>query len=200
MTSTRLLQRKPATRRTKITMAVAGAAAAALLASPAFAAGTAPPAKASAVSAGTPEVHINYFYSEVAPPNGVNAWQWLGGPTFGHPGEQFPNVTSRAVVTGTATFGSSDGQAVSGQLGVCYQPAAGGPIMFGNWEALNFTAPAGHWVTQTVSGTILPGPNGFPPGRYAVGLCISQTSANLVYDAASAALNGDVIVATNSAG
>jgi hypothetical protein len=198
MTSTQPFSRKLTTRRFKITAAVVGAAAAvALLAGPALAAEQSPAARAS-TAATSPTVHINYFYSEVAPTNGVTTWQWLGGSTFGHPSEQFANTSSRAVVTGTATFGSSNGAEVGGMLGVCYQPAAGGTIQFGNWESLDFTAPAGQWVTQTVSGTILPGANGFAPGKYAVGLCVSQTSTNLVYDAISSALQGSVIVANNA--
>jgi hypothetical protein len=198
MTSTQPFSRKLTTRRFKITAAVVGAAAAvALLAGPALAAEQSPAAPAS-TAATSPTVHINYMYSEVAPANGVDTWQWLGGSTFGHPSEEFANTSSRAVVTGTATFGSSNGAEVSGMLGVCYQPAAGGTIMFGNWESLDFTAPAGQWVTQTISGTILPGANGFAAGKYAVGLCVSQTSANLVYDAISPALQGSVIVANNA--
>jgi hypothetical protein len=102
------------------------------------------------------------------------------------------------VVTGSATFGSSNGQVVGGKLGVCYQPAAGGTILFGNWALIDFTAPVGQWVTQTFSGTILPGTNGYAAGSYKVGLCISGASANLTYNLATGSMSGTAIVAVNS--
>jgi hypothetical protein len=194
MTIKRLSGRRPALRRHHLATAlVIAAAGIGLLATPALAG----PSSTTVKSAGalvSPDVYINYFYGENAATSGSSAWQWLGGTAS----ESFPNTTSRAVVTGSATFGSSNGLAVSGQLGVCYQPAAGGTILFGNWALIDFTAPAGQWVTQTFSGTILPGTNGYAAGTYKVGLCISQASANLTYNLTNGSLAGTATVAVNS--
>ena len=140
-----------------------------------------------------PPTLVNYFFGELNPPNNSATWEWAGATDS----ENFANSTSRAVVTGQIALGSSNGLAVSGQLGVCYQQGTG-PIMFGNWKLLNFTAPAGTWSSQSFSGTILPGPNGFAPGTYTVGLCVEDTSANLVYDQAYGSTSGTVIVAEDS--
>lgn len=174
--------------------AVAAAAAIAAVAIPASAspAQTSRPASA-AVTPVFPPTLVNYFFGEVNPPNGSTTWEWASATAS----ENFANSTSRAVVTGNIALGSSNGLTVSGQLGVCYQSGTG-PITFGNWKLLNFTAPAGQWVSQSFSGTILPGANGFAPGVYKVGLCVNQTSANLVYDQAVGSTSGDVIVAEDS--
>ncbi len=140
-----------------------------------------------------PPTLVNYFFGELSPASGSATWEWASSTVS----ENFANATSRAVVSGNLTLGSSNGLAVSGQLGVCYQQGTG-PINFGNWELINFTEPAGHWVNQSFSGTILPGTNGFPAGIYKVGLCVTGTSANLVYDTAFGAGSGDVIVAEDS--
>ncbi len=147
----------------------------------------------AAVTPVFPPTLVNYFFGELSPASGVAAWQWASSTVS----ENFANTTSRAVVTGNITLASSNGLAVTGQLGVCYQSGTGA-INFGNWELINFTEPAGHWINQAFSGTILPGANGFAPGAYKIGLCVSQTGANLVYDTAFGAASGDVIVAEDS--
>jgi hypothetical protein len=174
-------------------LTAAAAAAIAAVAIPASASSSPASGKITAAVAVFPPTLVNYFFGELNPPNGAANWEWASSTVS----ENFANATSRAVVSGNITLGSNNGLAVSGQLGVCYQQGAG-PIRFGNWELLNFTAPAGQWVSQSISGTILPGPNGFPAGIYKVGLCVEQTSPNLVYDAVAAGATGDVIVAEDS--
>jgi hypothetical protein len=179
------------------TAAMLAAAAVAAIAATAIPASAASSSPASGQVTGAtpvfPPTLVNYFFGELSPASGSTAWEWASSTVS----ENFANATSRAVVTGSLTLGSSNGLVVGGQLGVCYQQGAG-PINFGNWELINFIEPAGHWVSQSFSGTILPGTNGFPAGVYKVGLCVSQTSANLVYDTAFGAGSGDVIVAEDS--
>jgi hypothetical protein len=175
-----------------VTLAAAAAAALTAVAIPASAS-SAPASSQVANTPVFPPTLVNYFFGEVNPPNGSPTWEWASATD----NENFANATSRAVVTGQIALGSSNGLAVSGQLGVCYQQGAG-PITFGNWKLLNFTAPVGQWVSESFSGTILPGPNGFPAGVYKVGLCVEQTSANLVFDQTYGSTSGDVIVAEDS--
>jgi hypothetical protein len=182
-----------------ITLTVATAAAtAALLAAPQLAHATASAPSTAARHSASPSVRIAFIYGEAPAPAGSTSWEWLApGEQPGHAYMPFNHIT-RAIITGSAVFGSSNGQPVRGMLGVCYQQEGTGPIHFGNWAPINFTAPAGTWVTQAVSGTILPGYNNLPSGTYELGLCVSQTSANLVYE--SGASTGDVIVAENAGG
>lgn len=178
------------------TAAMLAAAAAAAIAAVAIPASGSSALASSQIAANTPvfpPTLVNYFFGEVNPPNGSATWEWASATDS----ENFANATSRAVVTGQIALGSSNGLAVSGQLGVCYQQGTG-PILFGNWKLLNFTAPVGQWSSQSFSGTILPGPNGFAPGTYTLGLCVEDTSANLVYDQAYGSTSGDVIVAEDS--
>jgi hypothetical protein len=175
-------------------LAATAAAAIAAVAIPASASSA--PAPRQVVTPATavfPPTLVNYFFGALTPASAGATWEWASSTV----GENFANATSRAVVTGSLTLASSNGLAVSGELGVCYQQGTG-PIRFGNWELINFTEPAGHWVSQSFSGTILPGTNGFPAGLYQVGLCVLGTSANLVYDTASGSASGDVIVAQDS--
>jgi hypothetical protein len=174
-------------------LAAAAAASIAAVAIPASASSAPASRQITATTPVFPPTLVNYFFGEVNPPNNSANWEWAGATDS----ENFANATSRAVVTGQIALGSSNGLAVSGQLGVCYQQGTG-PIMFGNWKLLNFTAPAGQWVSQSFSGTILPGPNGYPAGTYTVGLCVEDTSANLVYDQAYGSTSGTVIVAEDS--
>jgi hypothetical protein len=177
-----------------VTLAAAAAAALTAVAIPASASSAPAAGQVANTTPVFPPTLVNYFFGETNPPNGAPNWEWASATD----NENFANATSRAVVTGNIALGSSNGLAVSGQLGVCYQQGTG-PIMFGNWKLLNFTAPAGQWVSETFSGTILPGPNGFPAGVYKVGLCVLQTSSNLVYDQAIGSTAGTVIVAEDSA-
>lgn len=174
-------------------MLVAAAAAAIAAAAIPASASSSPASGKIAAAAVFPPTLVNYFFGELNPPNGAANWEWASSTVS----ENFANATSRAVVSGNITLGSNNGLAVSGQLGVCYQQGAG-PIRFGNWELINFTAAPGQWVDQSISGTVLPGPNGFPAGVYKVGLCVTQTSANLVYDAVVPGATGSVIVAEDS--
>jgi hypothetical protein len=98
------------------------------------------------------------------------------------------------VITGSVILGSSNGTAVSGRLGVCYEAASGGLIAVTNWEIIDFTAPSGQWATQAISGTIDPA----TAEAFKVGLCAYDTSANLTYNTAFGAGAGTVIVAVNS--
>jgi hypothetical protein len=173
--------------------AVVGAAAAAGLLSVTAFAQASPTLTHQGTVTNEPAVRINYFFNAIAVPNGETQWQWLNSPDS----ELFANSTSRAIVTGTVDLGSSNGASVSGDLGVCYQ-SGDGPIRFGNWQLMAFAAPAGQWVEQAMSGTILPGANNLPSGIYKVGLCVSDTSQNLVYDTTWGALTGTVMVAENS--
>jgi hypothetical protein len=178
------LWRKPL-RRARITTTVVAVAAAALLASLALASGSSP---GIARAATTADVLVNSFSGEVAITSGSSTWQWIAGTdseTFG--------TASRGVITGSVVLGSSTGAAVSGRLGVCYKSATGS-ITNTNWEVINFTAPVGEWVTQTVSGTVVPG----VAGTFTVGLCAYDMSANVTYSAAFGAGAGTVIVAVNS--
>ncbi len=187
MTTTRQGARKHRGWPSKTAGVVAVAAATAgLLSATAFAQGTPAPTN-------NPDVRINYFFNAVAVPNGQTHWQWITNPRS----EPFANSTFARDLTGTVDLGSSNGEAVTGELGVCYQ-SGNGPIRFGNWQLIDFTAPAGQWVEQTVSGTILPGANNLPSGTYKVGLCVYRTSQNLVYDTTWGALTGTVIVAEDS--
>jgi len=172
--------------------ATIAAGAVVLLAVPTFASGSSP--ASSAKSSAATAVHIDYFYGETTATSGSSAWQWITNPDS----ESFSSTTSRGIVTGTATLGSSNGAAVSGELGVCYQSSSGA-MNFGNYELITFTAPAGTWVPQTVSGTIIPANTGQAPGTFKVGLCVQDTSSNLTYDTAYGALTGDVLVAETSA-
>jgi hypothetical protein len=176
-----------------LSLAAAAAAAIAAVAIPASASYSPASGNGTAQTPVFPPTLVNYFFGEVNPPNGSPTWEWASATDS----ENFANTTSRAVVTGNIALGSSNGLAVSGQLGVCYQLGTG-PIIFGNWKLLNFTAPVGQWVSEVFSGTILPGPNGFPAGTYTVGLCVEGTSANLVYDTAYGSTAGTVIVAEDS--
>jgi len=180
-----------------VTAAMLAAAAAAAIATVAIPASASSPSPASSTIAAStavfPPTLVNYFFGATNPASGSANWEWATTTTS----ENFANSTSRAVVTGNITVGSSNGLAVSGQMGVCYQQG-NGPIMFGNWKLLNFSAPPGQWVSQTFSGTILPGQNGYPAGNYNVGMCVAQTSANLVYDTAYGSAAGTVIVAEDS--
>jgi hypothetical protein len=182
--TSQLLYRKPL-RRTKITTTIVTIAAAGLLAVLAVASGS----SSDVASASTPDVLVNSFSGESAVASGTSAWQWITGTDS----ESFASAASRGVITGSVVLGSSNGAAVSGRLGVCYQ-AAGGAISNANWEIINFTAPAGQWVTQTVSGTAVPS----AAGTFTVGLCAYNTSANLTYSTAFGAGAGTVIVAINS--
>ncbi len=174
-------------------LAAAAAAAIAAVAIPASASSSPASSQITAATPVFPPTLVNYFFGEVSPPNGAATWEWASSTVS----ENFANATSRAIVSGNIALGSSNGLAVGGQLGVCYQQGTG-PIMFGNWKLLNFTAPAGQWVSQSFTGTILPGANGFPAGVYKVGLCVNQTTPNLVYDQAAGSTSGDVIVAEDS--
>jgi hypothetical protein len=177
---------------TAATLAAVAAAAISAVAIPASASSA--PASGQVTAAPVfPPTLVNYFFGALNPASGSTTWEWASSTAS----ENFANATSRAVVSGNLTLGSSNGLAVGGQLGVCYQQGTG-PIMFGNWKLLNFTAPVGQWVSESFSGTILPGPNGFPAGVYKVGLCVNQTTPNLVYDLASGSATGDVIVAEDS--
>jgi hypothetical protein len=179
----RPLYRKPL-RRTKITATVVTVAAAVLLAVLAFASGP----SSGVASASTPDVLVNSFSGESAVASGSSTWQWITGTDS----ESFVS-TARGVITGSVILGSSNGAAVSGRLGVCYQ-AAGGAISNANWEIINLTAPVGQWVTQTVSGTVVPP----AAGTFTVGLCAYNTSANLTFSTVFGAGAGTVIVAVNS--
>ena len=174
------------------TTAVVALAAAALVSATAFAQATPAPTH-NAAATNVPDVRIGYFFNAIAVPNGDTQWQWLSNPVA----ELFANSTSRGIVTGTVGLGSSNGAAISGKLGVCYE-SGNVPIRFGNWQLMGFTAPPGQWVEQTISGTVLPGANGLPSGTYKVGLCVAATSQNLVYDTTWGALTGTVMVAESS--
>jgi len=163
------------------------AAAAGATAIPSFA------ASSTNAASSTPPDHIDYFFGDATATAGLSTWQFIGGTTS----VDFPSATSRGVVTGTDTFGSSNGTAVSGNLGVCYELVGSGVIYFGNYEALTFTAPVGQWVTQTMSGTIIPSNVGDPPGTYQLGLCVQDTSSNLTYDPAAES-TGTALVANVS--
>ncbi|HEY1627386.1 MAG TPA: hypothetical protein VGG16_26695 [Streptosporangiaceae bacterium] len=163
-------------------------AAAGLLAALAFTAGSST-GVARAATLVAPVTLVNSFSGETAIPPTVLAWQWISGMDS----ENFSDPSSRGVITGSVVLGSTNGAAVSGRLGVCYKSASGA-ITNTNWEIINFTAPAGQWVTQTVSGTAVPG----AVGVYTVGLCAYDTSANLAYSAAFGAGAGTVIVAIDS--
>jgi hypothetical protein len=177
------LPRKPRSR-TKITTAVT-VAAAALLAVVAFASGS----SSDVASAAAPDAVVNSFSGEVPATASTPTWQFITGTVT----ESFASTVSRGVITGSVIFASNNGAVVSGRLGVCYQ-IAGGPISNANWENINFTAPIGQWVTQTVSGTAVPA----AAGNFAVGLCVYTTSANLIYSTAFGAGAGTVIVVENS--
>jgi hypothetical protein len=84
-----------------------------------------------------PPTLVNYFFGELNPPNNSATWEWAGATDS----ENFANSTSRAVVTGQIALGSSNGLAVSGQLGVCYQQGTG-PIM----ETAQLHRAGGHVV------------------------------------------------------
>jgi hypothetical protein len=174
-------------------LAAAAAVATAAVAIPASASSAPAAGQITAATPVFPPTLVNYFYGALNPASGLANWQWASATAS----ENFANSTSRAVVSGNLTLGSSNGLAVGGEMGVCYQQGTG-PINFGNWKVLNFTAPAGQWVSEFFSGTILPGTNGFAPGVYKVGLCVSQTTPNLVYDAAAGSATGTVIVAADS--
>jgi hypothetical protein len=143
----------------------------------------------SSADASTPDVLVNSFSGENSVPSGSSTWQWITGTDS----ESFANATSRGVITGSVVLGSSNGAAISGRLGVCYKSASGA-ISNQNWEIINLTAPAGQWVTQTVSGTVVPS----VAGTFTVGLCAFDTSANLTYSTAFGAGAGTVTVAVNS--
>jgi hypothetical protein len=140
--------------------------------------------------AADPDTLVDSFSGENSITSGSSTWQWITGTDD----ESFPNTTTRSVVTGTVILGSSTGAAVSGRLGVCYEAASGGLIADTNWEIVDFTAPAGQWVTQTISGTIDPA----TAENFDVGLCAYDTSANLTYNTGFGAAAGTVIVAINS--
>jgi hypothetical protein len=178
------LYRRP--RRTKITKTIMTVAAAGLLTVSAFAFGS----SSGVARASSPDTLVNSFSGENAIPSGVGSWEWITGSTS----EFFANTTSRSVITGSVILGSSTGAAVSGQLGVCYQDPSGGVIAVTNWELIDFTAPAGQWVTQTISGTIDPS----TVETFKLGLCAYDTSANLTYNTGFGAGAGTVIVAINS--
>lgn len=178
--------RKPA-RRTGIVIMVTAAMAAGLLAVAAFTSGSlSPPAMASGIVV----TAVNSFSGESSASSGTTSWQWITGTAT----EVWPNNTARGIATGSVVLGSSDGLAVSGRLGVCYQTSSGGVITAQNWEIINFTAPAGQWVTQTVSGAIVLG----TPATYLIGLCVYNTSANLTFSTASGSGSGTVMVAGQS--
>jgi|GEM_PF-3504109 len=178
------VSRKPPGR-IRITRTVVAVAAAGLLAVLAFAFGS----SSYVAGAAAPVTLVNSFSGEIAVPAGAG-WQWITQTDT----ENFADTTSRAVITGSVVLGSANGAAVSGRLGVCYQAAAGGVIANTNWEIINFTAPVGQWVTQTVSGTVVPA----AIGAFKVGLCAYGTSANLTYSAAFGAGAGTAIVAIDS--
>jgi len=161
-------------------------AAAGLLTVAAFAFGS----SSGVARASSPDTLVNSFSGEDAIASGSGAWQWITGTDT----ESFANTTSRSVITGSVILGSSTGAAVSGRLGVCYEAASGGLVAVKNWELIDFTAPAGQWVTQTISGTIAPS----TAESFEVGLCAYDTSANLTYNTGFGAGAGTVIVAINS--
>jgi hypothetical protein len=182
------LCRKPL-RRTRITTTVVTIAAVGLLAVMAFASGSSSGVARASTDVSTPDVLVNSFSGEVTVAGGSSTWQWITGTDS----ESFASTASRGVITGSVVLGSSNGAAVSGRLGVCYK-AASGAISNTNWEIINFTAPTGQWVTQTISGTVVPS----AAGTFTVGLCAYDTSANLTYSTAFGAGAGTVIVAINS--
>jgi len=161
-------------------------AAAGLLTVSAFAFGS----SSGVARASTPDTLVNSFSGENTITSGSTSWQWITGTAT----ESFANTTSRSVITGSVILGSSTGAAVSGRLGVCYEAASGGLIADTNWELIDFTAPAGQWVTQTISGTIDPSTE----ETFKLGLCAYDTSANLTYNTEFGAAAGTVIVAINS--
>ena len=173
-------------RRTNITKTIVTVAAAGLLTVSAFAFGS----SSGIARAATPETLVNSFSGENSITSGTTSWQWITGTDT----ESFANTTSRSVVTGTVILGSSTGAAVSGRIGVCYQAASGGLIANTNWEVIDFTAPVGQWVTQTISGTIVPS----TAETFKVGLCAYDTSANLTYNTGFGAASGTAIVAIDS--
>jgi hypothetical protein len=152
-----------------------------LLAVVAFASG----ASSGIASAAAPNALVNAFSGEVPATASTPNWQFITGTVT----EAFTSTVSRSVITGSVIFASTNGAVVSGRLGVCYQ-TAGGPVTNANWENINFTAPVGQWVTQTVSGTAVPA----AVGNFTVGLCVYATSANLSYSTAFGAGAGTVIV------
>jgi|SRR5581483_1808369 len=172
--------------RTTITKAIVTAAAAGLLTVSAFAFGS----SSGIARASTPDILVNSFSGENSITSGSSTWQWITGTDT----ESFANTSSRSVITGSVILGSSTGAAVSGRLGVCYQAASGGLIANTNWEIIDFTAPVGQWVTQTISGTIVPS----TAESFKVGLCAFDTSANLTYNTGFGAAAGTAIVAINS--
>jgi hypothetical protein len=172
--------------RTRITKTIVTVAAVGVLTVSAFAFGS----SSGVARAANPDTLVNSFSGENSITSGSTTWQWITGTDS----EFFANTTSRSVITGSVILGSSTGAAVSGQLGVCYQDPSGGLIAVMNWELIDFTAPAGQWVTQTFSGTIDPS----TAETFKVGLCAYDTSANLTYNTAFGAGAGTVIVAINS--
>jgi hypothetical protein len=170
-------------------MTVLAVATAGMLAVLAFASGPSSAVARASTAATTPDVLVNSFSGENAVASGSLSWHWITGTVS----ESFANSTSRGLITGSVALGSSTGAAVSGRLGVCYQ-ASGGTISNTNWEVINLTAPVGTWVTQTVSGTVIPA----AAGTFLVGLCAYDTSANLTYSTTFGAGAGSVMVAVNS--
>jgi hypothetical protein len=86
----------------------------------------------------------------------------------------FVNDRTAAEVTGTVTFASSNGKLMTFDFDVCYQPRAGGALTYVGGVHPKFQAPAYSWLAQTISGVV----SGLPPGKYHVGLCAAQESAN----------------------
>ncbi len=95
---------------------------------------------------------------------------------FGTPPEEhFTDSEMAALITGTNDQGSTDGQAVTEDLGICWE-VAGTSVMHevAEIEPEGSGSPAFTYTAATVSGVV----GDLRPGEYFVGMCGNNQSAN----------------------
>jgi hypothetical protein len=157
--------------RTVVMIGASGAVAAALMATSFAVAAPGRPGAAHRSSA-TPTPGVVRLFNinlEGAPVHTGTHPAFVGKPVT----VKFANKKTSALVTATLDYYSKNGGSIDADLAACYAKGSAAPKALTRVEP-NFTAPAGSYFAQTVSGAV----GNLAAGTYRVGVCTWFESGN----------------------